>query len=328
MAMEKRLKLLQTFERPEGANAFNWCAFTSPDRTVVAFATTPDEVEAHQLRGGRLRPTGVRFRLPIPRHDEYELSIRPDGLQMAVASADGVQLVDADGSVCAIGEEIKGYARSVAFDRSGDKLWISYEDPEADPDSCNYLCLADLATLSLIDTMKVTGRGDAYHTLMHHPTEEMMSVEVTCGSAGSWLSFVQQAPWGLSRWTYTLERPNDPFFMGGFSADGDRFAVANLALAQLRELRSCELLTEIGPLGENDVFFWTCTFIDDAFVIGGVTQPNEPYYLLFCDPQDLEPRSVAVWDKGDQDSLGAVMGLPGNLLVVLGDRRAGLFKVH
>jgi len=325
--MHKRLKLLQTFERPEGSTAFNWCAFTSPDRTVVAFATTPETVEAHRLDGGRLRPTGDHFRLPLTRSDEYELSIRPDGKQLALATAGGVQLIEPDGTVCAIGEEIKGHPRSVAFDRGGDKLWISYEDPDADPEGCNHLCLADLTTLSLIDTMRVSGHDDAYHTLTHHPTEEMMAVEVTCGSAGSWLSFVQQAPWGLSRWTYTLERPGDPFFMGGFSVDGHRFAVANLDLAQLRDLRSCELITEIGPLGDNDVFFWTCTFIDDAFVVGGVTQPNEPYYLLFCDPVDLEPRSVAVWDKGDQDSLGAVVGLPGNLLLVLGDLRAGVFKV-
>lgn len=323
--MTTRLELLQTIERPPGADAFTWCTSCSPDRRWVGLPGAPDTLQVYELGDHRLLP-GAAF--PLPELEELEVAIRPDGQQIAVASSQGVQLVDPDGTAHAIGEELKGVARAALYSHDGQRLWIGYEDLEADQaPGGNFVCLADCATLGLIDTLRVAGLGDAYHALTPLPGSDLVAVEVSCGQGGSWLTLVEPGAFGLSRLTAALERPGEPFLMGGFSPDGARLAVVDLGRAALHETRSCELRAEIAPPGPDDVFCWSCTWIDDALVVGAVTQPNDPYVLLFCDGRDLEPRARAVWDKGDQDSIGALLGLPGARLLVLGDRRAGLFSV-
>jgi hypothetical protein len=326
--MELNLELVQTFDRPAGVENYHWSSATSPDRKIVGLPGDRDILQVFEWNEGRLRPT-TTFPLPAittyPALHERELSIHPDGQLIAAASRNGVQLIEPDGTSQPIAEEIKGEPRAVLFSRKGDKLWVSYEDPQA---QTNFICLADCGTLSLIDTLEIGGLDDSYHALWYHPSRDVVAVEVSCGSPGSWLTFIEEVAWGLGRMAHALERVQDPFYMAGFSPDGSHFTVADLSKVQLRQWPSCKLVAEIAPPADNDVFCWVATWIGELFAAGWVTQPNEQYGIMFND-RDLEPQCHALWERPeDQDYIMfELLGLPKQRLMVIGDQRAGLFEV-
>jgi len=89
------------------------------------------------------------------------------------------------------------------------------------------------------------------------------------------------------------------------------FTVADLSKMQLRQWPSCQLVAEVAPPGDNDVFCWVATWVGELFAAGWVTQPNEQYGIMFND-RDLEPQCHAIWERPeDQDYIMfELLGLP------------------
>ena len=120
-------------------------------------------------------------------------------------------------------------AQAVAFDRGGNRLWISTESPTE-----TALLLLDARTHATLGVV----RGGAFpppamHELTLHPTEDAVLVLAACGEDGTFARVARWAGDRLEAVKTALDDGSIPAGLVGFSTDG-----ARVHLAEADELRT------------------------------------------------------------------------------------------
>jgi hypothetical protein len=314
------LELLQTIDRPDGLENARWHGHVSPDRADVALMCTDDAFKRYRLYGGGLDPVGI---YPVPKgQDRLAVAFHPSSPRVALTTPTGVRLMDPGGRVSVDVElERDAVPRAVAFDRGGEHLLVSCEGPRGR----SFLHMVDGRKLQPLYTVDVGGEAESYHYLHLHPEREVVAVEVSCGQDGTWLTFVEYSPSGLHTLPRGLQRPGEPFMMAGFDPDGRRFAVTRPLGIDLLAWPACNLVRTIEPGADHQLFDWCGAWVGRRLVASVLDVETEDHGLLVTD-NELVPLAIQRWERGDQDWLFDLKGLSDGRLLVLGDRRAGLFR--
>jgi hypothetical protein len=253
MAYEATMNLVEvaTFDVAHDQLSWPWIAFDSSGKRF-AFPSSKSRIETRSLDDGRLTE-GATFALPadltLAGVHGFSLDARGTLLAVAgVASAAGVLItIDPDREQLRTPLETltgAGFtARATAFDRSGDRLWISAESAAE-----TALLLVDARTHALVGIARSAAfPPPATHELFLHPQDDAVLLLAACGEDGT---FARVAGWsggGVEAIVTTLDKGGIPAGFVGFSSDGLRVHLAEAdelrthAWPGLEELSSVEL---------------------------------------------------------------------------------------
>ncbi len=238
-----KLTELATFEVAHAHIAWPWIAFDATDHRF-AFSSSRERIATRVLAGGNVSE-GPDFTAPS------ELSLRAFALDTsgarlaligALAGASVVVVVVASGASADSGGDVAqqrapleslagaGFtAQAIAFDRSGERLWISAESATE-----TALLLVDARTLAPLGVVKSAAfPPPSTHELMLAPGDDAILLLAACGEDGT---FARVARWSQGRLEgvpTALDVGSIPAGFVGFSSDG-----ARVHLAEADELRT------------------------------------------------------------------------------------------
>jgi hypothetical protein len=313
------LELLATFDRPGGLKNHQWRFYGLREEGMVGLLSDPTTLRVYLSVGDALVP-GPTYRLPAA--ERWEVALQPHGPALAVAAPDGVhEVVGQHDQLLLRREELGGEPRGVLYDRSGAMLWVSLELPSGRSQAL----AVEARTRRVVGSVEVGGIKDSYHTLRLHPSWEAVSLEVSCGQDGTWLSFLEWRDGNL-RAMPGLERPGRPSSMAGFDSSGRWFAVLSPEQIELCSWPEASAMAQIAPPSAHQLFDWPSGYVGDRFLATTFMPDTEEYRVLVLN-HDLKVEATLGWDKQDQGYLFDLVGLPGARALVFGDQRAGLFKL-
>ncbi len=313
------LELLATFERPDGLKNHQWRFYGLREAGLVGTLKDPTALQLRESRGDTLELVAS---YQVPGGERWELAPHPSGREVALAAPDGVHLLAPEsGRLLASREQLGGEPRGVLFDRSGELLWATWESAAGESNAS----AIEPTTGEILGVVRLGGMEQSYHTLRLHPSWGVVSVEVSCGQDGTWLTFVEARD-RTFRALPGVDRPSRPFSMAGFSPAGRWFALLSPEQIELRSWPDLGQLAEVVPPSPEELFDWPATYVGERFVASTFT-PEEEQYRLIVFNGELQVEATLDWDKQDQGYLFDLVGLPGDRVLVFGDQRAGLFKL-
>jgi hypothetical protein len=316
------LELCATYPRPPGIEDHRWRVYGLREAGLVGLLRDPSTLQTFRAERDGLVPTHA-YSLPP---GDCEVAFHPDGCQLAVAASDGVHLLTPGSDRFAIESgQLGGSPRAVLFDRSGEQLWVSVEDDAG----VSHACLLELEDqrLEMIVRVPLHGVEKSYHALALHPTWGVLAAQVSCGQDGTWASFVEFRDRTAARMPVSLERPGETFSLAGFAASGRWLAVLAAGQIQVLSWPDLSVLASVRPLSSHELFDWHACYLGDR-LIGTSLAPDTHDYRLVAWNSDLQVEAVFAWETGDQRYLLDLAGLPGDLLLLVGDRRAGLLHLN
>ncbi len=317
------LELFATYPRPAGIEDHSWRVYGLPGQGLIGLLT-----DATTLQSYRVDPElGLvpAHAYSLPPGGRAELAFHPDGERLAVALDDGVYLLTPSSARLALeAPRLGGAPRAVLFDRSGELLFASFEDATGR----SHASLLELRgpILEPIATVPLLGVEKSYHALSLHPSSELLVAQVACGQDGTWASFVEFRDRTATRVPASLDRPGEIFSVVGFAASGRWLAVLSAGQVQLLSWPALSRLAAVPPLSDGELFDWHACYLGERLVSTSHAPGTERHRLVVWDP-DLRVEAVLAWEKRDQRYLLDLAGLPGDLLLALGDRRAGLLRL-
>jgi len=241
---------IAAFEVAHGHLPWPWIAFDA-GRRRFAFVTADGRVATRALDGERV-VEGPSFALPadLPLPEERAaddrsavpeglrgLAVDPSGARVAltgvVSGASFVVTLDAGGERrrSALSALAEGglTAHAVAFDRSGDRLWVSAESSDA-----TALVLLDASSHEVLGVVRSAAfPPPALHELHVHPQDDAVLLLAACGEGGT---FARVAGWSDGPpilLPTALDAGSVSAGFVGFSADG-----ARVHLVEADELRT------------------------------------------------------------------------------------------
>lgn len=179
----------------------------------------------------------ARFDVP---EDALAAALSADLQQLALLGADSLELHRPDGTRAPhrSGRVDVPATPALAFDATGDTLWLSGESP-----SGHALQLYDARSLTLLATAPVAGEGDGEHELLAHPHAPALAVSVSCGQDGTWLTLLRRSSTGLEK-VGELASRDEPFFAAGFLPDGGSLVGIGGTWVRRWSYPDCRLLAE------------------------------------------------------------------------------------
>jgi hypothetical protein len=314
-----RLDLLTTFARPLELRSEDWRYYGLRHRGLVGVPRGSTSLEVSEVGSEGLVPW---YTVELPVGGRRELAFHPDGRQIAVSAVDGLHLVSPGNDWLILGvAELGGAPRGILFDRKAELLWASYETSAGR----NEVAAIDAATFQLLDRVPVGGVQGSHHTLEIHPTWEALSVEVSCGQDGTWLSFIESRDRAF-RPMPGIERAGLPFGMVGFAPNGRWLALLRPERVQILSWPDLSELAAMTPPSEKVLFDWLASYVGDRFV-GSLFSPEKEGYRLVVVNSELQVEGFLEWEKNDQRYLFDLAGMAEDLLVIYGDQRAGVFRL-
>jgi hypothetical protein len=277
-------------------------------------------LRVYERVGERLLPS---FSYPLP-PTATDFALHPNGELLALATHHQIQIVQhrTDGvAIHDFGPE-RGEIRALCFSRNGRVLWVSVEDVEG----VSHLHALDGETLKSLDSVEVAGISDSHHSLVQHPQLELIAVEVSCGQEGSWVTFVEILDGKLRRLPPGLAREGDPLFMAGFAPDGRSFVGVTQARLHAWSWPECASLSEFHPATAGWVLNWQGAHVGECFVAPISDVEEEHFRLLVLEGTSLKLEYELTWQAADQSCLLGVYAFTPDLLLVVGDKRIGMFR--
>jgi len=263
-----------------------WITFDASGSACFAFASAKDQFGSRRLEGDRI-VEGPSFTLPadLALADVHGFSIASSGAQLAV-----VGTIDGTSHLVVLGEKGEsrrtpletlagaGFtARATAFDRSGERLWIS-----AESETETVILLVDAASHERIGAATSAHfPPPAMHELYLHLQDDAILLLAACGEDGT---FARVAGWsggGVEAIATTLDDGGIPAGFVGFSADG-----ARVHLAEADELRthSWPGLAELSSVELADDFMSSFSGVllgERIFIDGEDAETHEDAAMLF-----------------------------------------------
>ncbi len=262
-----------------------WITFDAGGQRF-AFAATKDRIGSRRLDGDAIAE-GPSFTLPagLRLADVHGFSIASSGAQLAV-----VGVIDGVSHLVVLGEQGEsrrtpletltgaGFtARATAFDRSGERLWIS-----AESETETVILLIDAASHERVGAATSAHfPPPATHELYLHVQDDAILLLAACGEDGT---FARVAGWsggGVETIATTLDDGGVPAGFVGFSADG-----ARVHLAEADELRthSWPGLAELSSIELADDFMSSFSGIvlgERILIDGEDAETHEDAAMLF-----------------------------------------------
>ncbi|MCA9667649.1 MAG: hypothetical protein KC503_18745 [Myxococcales bacterium] len=317
------LHLLDAAPLPPGARAISSVDLVvSPGGGYAGVVSDKVLLRVYSPAGGRLEQT---LSYPLP-PSARAVALHPSGRRIALCTPHQLQLVDVDThSVHTV--DVPDAHKALTFSHSGDVLWASVEDSGGKISVRAYRA----EDLTPISSAVVAGMPDAQHSLMGHPTREVVAVEVSAGPDGSWVSFVELDGDTVRESAPGVSRDGAPFSLAGFAADGKSFAgVTNEAVLSWSYpdcvARAPHPLREALSL-EGWSLCWQAARTASSLVAPVSDEDAERFKLVVLDGTTLEPAATLDWEPRDQSYLHGVHALSGEHLLAVGDRRLGLFEL-
>ena len=263
-----------------------WITFDASGAACFAFASAKDRIGSRRLEADHI-VVGPSFTLPtgLALGDVLGFSIASSGAQLAV-----VGTIDGASHLVVLGEKGEsrrtpleslagaGFtARATAFDRSGERLWISAES-EAE----TVILLVDAASHERIGAAtSARFPPPAMHELYLHLQDDAILLLAACGEDGT---FARVAGWsggGVEAIATTLDDGGIAAGFVGFSADG-----ARVHLAEADELRthSWPGLAELSSVELADDFMSSFSGVllgERIFIDGEDAETHEDAAMLF-----------------------------------------------
>ncbi len=263
-----------------------WITFDASGAACFAFASAKDRIGSRRLEADHI-VVGPSFTLPtgLALGDVQGFSIASSGAQLAV-----VGTIDGASHLVVLGEKGEsrrtpleslagaGFtARATAFDRSGERLWISAES-EAE----TVILLVDAASHERIGAAtSARFPPPAMHELYLHLQDDAILLLAACGEDGT---FARVAGWsggGVEAIATTLDDGGIAAGFVGFSADG-----ARVHLAEADELRthSWPGLAELSSVELADDFMSSFSGVllgERIFIDGEDAETHEDAAMLF-----------------------------------------------
>lgn len=252
-----------SFDVVHGARAWPWVSLTS-DRVAYASAT---HIHTRGIDG-----PGASFELPadVP-------------LTMFALGRDRVAIASTE--VLVVGEKrvrldaLLGEATlsALAFDRTGQRLWLSAETPKE-----TIIALVDATSLEAIGTSKSPAfPRPSLHEIHVHPIDDAALVLAACGEDGTFARVVGFAGSELSAVPSALDEGSIAAGFVGFSADG-----ARVHLVEADELRThaWPTLHELSsvPLADDFVSSFSGAVLgQDVFVDGEYADSQQDAVMQF-----------------------------------------------
>ena len=255
-----KLTELASFEVAHAHLSWPWVAFDAGE-SRFAFSTSSRAIATRVLRGDTLTE-GPSFSLP----DDLALrafaldstgalvaaiASRPDDSRPAEEAGSIIVTLEAatDGGSQPRRSSVDALfgagfaAQGIAFDRSGQRLWISAESATE-----TAIALVDARTHALLAVVRSAPfPPPSMHELMLHPTDDAVLVLAACGEDGTFARVAKWTDGRLEAVPTALDEGSIPAGFVGFSTDGARVHLAEAdelrthAWPGLQELSSVEL---------------------------------------------------------------------------------------
>ncbi len=228
---------LATFDAVHEHFTWPWLAFDASGHRF-AFASSKSHIATRVVHDGNVLD-GPTFSLPA------DLTLRSFTLDAtgtllaALGSAGGASIVV---TTDAAGQELKrstleglvdaGFeAQAIAFDRTGDRLWISADSARANETA---ICLVDARSHVALGIVRSPAfPPPAMHELALHPGGDAVLVLAACGEDGTFGRVARWSDGKLTAIPSALDEGSIPAGLVGFSSDG-----ARVHLAEADELRT------------------------------------------------------------------------------------------
>ncbi len=293
-----------------------------PNNTFVGILSDKVLLRVYEPVKNRLQTS---FVTPLP-SSVLKFALHPDGERIALATPQQIQIIHhRDDTITLRGiDPARQQVRSLLFSRDGAVLWASVEDHLG----VSHIQALDTATLEPLASAPVTGIIDSQHNLSAHPTREAIAVEVSCGQDGTWVSFVELTGHKLKTIAPGLTREHDPLFLAGFAGSGESFATINDARICKWSWPACDLLAKTSIVDNQWTLHWQGAAMGDNLYLPLADEEMERFKLLILHGETLELISELDWKRADQSHLVGVYPLANQTLLMVGDRRAGMFKIE
>lgn len=291
---------IASFDVVHATLSWPWITFDASGQRF-AFASAPGTIASRLLEADARIVAGATFVLPAdlelptaPPNDEpvrdarlgvHGFTIDPRGALLAVTGV--VEVGSALVTVEAKGEQKRSsletlvgpgfVAQALAFDRTGERLWVS-----AESETETAIALVAARTHEVLGMVKSAPfPPPATHELHLHPHEDALLLLAACGQDGTFARVVHvEAGRVKTLWT-SLEGGGIPAGMVGFSADGTRVHLAEAdelrthAWPGMKELRSIQFDGDF-------VSSYAGTIVDGRVLVDGQdTETKEDAVTIF-----------------------------------------------
>jgi hypothetical protein len=280
--------------------AWPWITFDASGQRF-AFASSRHRIASRLLGADARIVEGASFELPAelglpttPPRDEpvrdtrpglHGFSLDPRGVQLAVTGV--VDLASVLVTLAANGEQKRSslealagpgfIAQAVAFDRGGDRLWVS-----AESETETAIVLVAARTHDVLGIVKSAPfPPPATHELYLHPHEDALLLLAACGQDGTFARVVRvEAGRPKALWT-SLEGGGIPAGMVGFSADA---TLVHLAEADELRTHAWPGMKELSSVqfDGNFVSSYSGTLVEGRILVDGQdTETKEDAVTMF-----------------------------------------------
>lgn len=206
------------------------------------------------------------FELPVFPNAEI-VAVHPASKRTAVFSKQGLEIRDANDSILIKTNffSSRGTLRALAFDASGNVLYISFEKAAQKNRIAHDLLAFNSNDLVEIASATVYADREAGHFISIHPHEPLVAFYVGCGQDGTWSQLFKLDSNSLVLLTsIQLDEDCAPLIL--FSGDGRNFITLSNSRLQLWDARETTLLTEV-QAEEGHCFGWSMGYWNNRLMV-------------------------------------------------------------